>query len=59
MKRILVPALILGVLSSFSFVGCGETTKEETTVKSQTPGGSDTVKQTTEETKTGNAKTNP
>jgi hypothetical protein len=59
MKRILVPALILGVLSMFSVVGCGETTKTEDTTKVTTPGGTDTVKQTTEEKKTGDAKTTP
>ena len=49
MKRILVPALIVGFLS-MGLVGCGETTKEETTTKTQTPGGSVTEKQINEET---------
>lgn len=58
MKRILVPALMVGFLS-LGVVGCGETSKTEEKVTTQTPNGSDTVKKTVEETKTGNEKTNP
>ena len=56
MKRLLTPALILGVCSTFGLVGCGEESKvkEETTVS--TPTGTET---TTKETKVEQSGSNP
>ncbi len=54
MKRILLSALLVGVTSSF--VGCGDETKKETTVKSSSPSGSETKTITEKDKKTGDAR---
>jgi hypothetical protein len=46
MKRLLASALILGLFSMVSFVGCGEETKVENKEKVSTPTGSTTTTET-------------
>jgi hypothetical protein len=46
MKRLLASALILGLFSMVSFVGCGEESKVETKEKVTTPTGSTTTTET-------------
>jgi hypothetical protein len=57
MKRFLIPAVMFAMFAPICFTGCAEKTEatKETTVT--TPDGSDSVKTTVEETKTGDAKT--
>jgi hypothetical protein len=55
MKRILASVFVLSVLS-VGIVGCGEKSKVEKKTTVTTPGGSETTKQTTETTKTGDKK---
>jgi len=58
MKRFLV-CLLFAMSLSVGMVGCGEKTSQSTTVKKETEKGSDTVKTTVEETKTGDQKETP
>jgi len=51
MKRFLASALILGLVSGTSLVGCGDTSKVETTEKVSTPTGT-AEKTVTEKVKT-------
>jgi hypothetical protein len=44
MKRLIASSLILGVVSLFGFVGCGEESKSTTEVKQTGPGGTTTEK---------------
>jgi hypothetical protein len=61
MRRILAPALILGLFAftAAGMIGCGEETKTTETVKTSTPGGTDTKQIEVKDTKTGDMKTNP
>ena len=57
MKRFLAPVLIAGI-ASCGLVGCEEKSKVEKTTTVTTPNGTDTVKSTVEEKKTGDQKDN-
>lgn len=56
MKRTLILSFGLAFLAPMVFVGCGEETKKESTVKESTPTGSKTDKVIESETKTGDKK---
>ena len=56
MKRTLILSFGLAFLAPIAFVGCGDETKKETTVKESTPTGSKEVKTIDKETKTGDQK---
>jgi hypothetical protein len=56
MKRVLALALIVGVISGFGLVGCGDQTGTTTTEKVSTPEGTTT---TTSETKVKSTGENP
>jgi hypothetical protein len=56
MKRFLACALILGAVSGFGLVGCGEESKVKTVEKESTPGGTTT---TTKEVKVNSTGDNP
>jgi len=56
MKRFLAHSLVLGVVSGFGLVGCGEESKTKTTEVQSTPGGTTT---TTNETKVKSTGDNP
>jgi hypothetical protein len=55
MKRFLASSLIIGV-STFGLVGCDEKSKVEDVKTIKTPDGSEKVKTTVEDTKSGSAK---
>jgi len=53
MKRFLTTALILGVISPFSLVGCADKAKVEQSEKVEGPGGTTTTTETKEIKSTG------
>lgn len=59
MKRTMLLSAILGLLAPMALVGCGEESKVVEEKKVVTPGGTTTVKETTEVDKTGDHKVNP
>ena len=56
MKRFLTSAMLLGALSSFGLVGCGDESKVKTTEVESTPGG---TTKTTKEIKVDSKGENP
>jgi hypothetical protein len=57
LKRMFVPALLLGFGSSLALSGCGDESKMESTTKVETPTGTDTKSVTVKEKTTGDAGT--
>jgi len=53
MKRVLASALVLGLISGFGLVGCGETAKDKVQETTSGPGGTTTVTSETSVKKTG------
>ena len=55
MKRFFASALILGAVSGFGLVGCGEESKVKTTETESTPGGTTTTTKEIKVNSTGEA----